>query len=74
MSKAVVLSGKNTFSTVGSSYNELWGEHGILFDIITVQKWLEKIRKLSFLNSVYYSYTVFAFQPIPIGYRFKIFI
>ena len=35
---ADVLFGKNIFSTVGSSYNELWRGNGILFDLITIQK------------------------------------
>ena len=46
--KAGALSVKNIFSTVYPSYNELWRDHGILLDIITVQKWLENLRKLRF--------------------------
>ena len=46
---ADVLSWKNIFSTEDTiSYNELWRRHGILFHIITVRKWVEKIRKLMF--------------------------
>ena len=37
-----VLSGKIFFSTVDPSYNKLWRDHGILFDIIMAQKWTEK--------------------------------
>ena len=35
---ADMLSEKNIFSSVDPSYNELCRGHGILFDIITVQK------------------------------------
>ena len=42
---ADVFSIKHIFSTVDPSYNELWRGHEIFFDMITVQKWVEKIRK-----------------------------
>ena len=43
-----VLSLKNVFSTVDPSCNELWRGHWILFYIVTVRKWVKKIRKLRF--------------------------
>ena len=60
--------------TVDPSYNKLWRGHRILFDIVKVRNWVEKIRKLRFFNCVYFSYIKFAFQSIPVGCRFKIFI
>ena len=55
---ADVLSGRNIFSIVDPSYNKLFRSHGILYDIIRVRKWVEKIRKLRFsqfcMFSLYY--------------------
>ena len=44
MSNSDGLSGKKIVSTLGPSYNEPWRGHNILFDIITVQKWMKKIK------------------------------
>ena len=58
--KAHVLSGKNIFSAVDPSYNELLRDHWILLDIIMVQKWVEKIRKLRFSQSyIFFLYCVY---------------
>ena len=39
---ADVQSEKNIFSTVESTYSELWRGDGSLFNIITVRNWFEK--------------------------------
>ena len=54
------------------SYKELWRGHRILFVILADRKSVEKIKKLMFSKFCIFSYTVFAFQTTPLGYRFEI--
>ena len=41
---AAGLAENKFFSTVDPSYKELCKDHGILFDIIRLRKWVQKLR------------------------------
>ena len=69
---ADVLSGKNICSTVDPKYNKLWRGQGILFDIIAVRRWIEKIRKLRFSHfCILFLYCAsFTADPLVIALKF----
>ena len=70
---ADVLSGKNICSTVDPKYNKLWRGQGILFDIIAVRRWIEKIRNLRFSHFCIFSLYCASFtaDPLVIALKFS---